>query len=65
MRERRDRKILNKRKNKPLFVDVNVCTRALAIILPEIARISTLMSSDRELSFDKILSFRGGLPNSL
>lgn len=58
MRERRDRRILNKGKEKPAHDDDNnVCTRAQALIMPEFGRISALMSFDGELSFNEMLLF--------
>jgi hypothetical protein len=37
--------------------DNDVSTRAQSLIMPEIAKISALMSSDRELSFNEMLLF--------
>ena len=41
----------------PAFNDNDVCTRAQALIMPEFARISTLISFDGELSFNEMLLF--------
>jgi hypothetical protein len=57
VRERRDQRILNRGKEEPIISDNNVSTRAQSLIMPEIAKISSLMSSDRELSFDEMLAF--------
>ncbi|OQE73307.1 hypothetical protein PENNAL_c0089G11954 [Penicillium nalgiovense] len=57
VRERRDQRILNRGKEEPVISDNNVSTRAQSLLMPEIARISTLMSSDRELSFNEMLLF--------
>lgn len=58
IRERRDRRILNKGKGEQAIDDDNdVCTRSQALIMPEFARISTLMSFDGVLSFNEMLLF--------
>lgn len=57
VRERRDQRILNRGKEEPIISDNNVSTLAQSLIMPEIAKLSSLMSSDRELSFDEMLAF--------
>ncbi|KAJ5711789.1 hypothetical protein N7488_005945 [Penicillium malachiteum] len=57
IRERRDQRILNRGKEEPAFTENHVCTRAQSLLMPEIARISPLMSSDRELYSDEMLLF--------
>ena len=57
VREKRDQRILNRGKAEPVISDNNVSTRAQSLLMPELAHISTLMSSDRELSFDEMLLF--------
>jgi hypothetical protein len=57
IRERRDQRILSKGKEEPVLEDGDVCTRAQALMMSEFARVSTLMSSDKELSFNEMLLF--------
>ncbi|KAJ5817214.1 hypothetical protein N7447_009447 [Penicillium robsamsonii] len=57
VRERRDQRILNWGKEEAVIRDNAVSTRARSLIMPEIAKISTLMSSDKELLFDEMLAF--------
>lgn len=57
VRERRDQRILHKGKNQPPVLANNVSTRAQALIMPETARIATLMLCTKELSFDEMLLF--------
>ncbi|KAJ5320665.1 hypothetical protein N7508_000948 [Penicillium antarcticum] len=57
VRERRDQRILSRGKEEPVISDNDVYTRAQSFIMPEIARISALMSSDKELSFNEMLLF--------
>lgn len=57
VRERRDQRILNRGKEEPVISDNDVSMRAQSLLMPETARISTLMSSDRELSFNEMLLF--------
>ncbi|KAJ5291551.1 hypothetical protein N7478_000802 [Penicillium angulare] len=57
VRERRDHRILNRGKEEPLISDNDVSTRAQFLLMPELANISSLMSSDKELSFDRMLAF--------
>jgi hypothetical protein len=57
VRERRDQRILNRGKEERLILKNDVCTRAQALIMPEISRIATLMSCTRDLSFDEMLLF--------
>ncbi|KAJ6171572.1 hypothetical protein N7470_000639 [Penicillium chermesinum] len=58
IRERRDKRILNKGKEeRALDDDDDVCTRVQALIMPETSRISTLMHFDGELSFNEMLLF--------
>jgi CRISPR/Cas system-associated endonuclease/helicase Cas3 len=40
-----------------VITDNDVSTRAQSLLMPELARISTLISSNRELSFNEILLF--------
>ncbi|KAJ6105933.1 hypothetical protein N7512_009450 [Penicillium capsulatum] len=46
VRERRDQRILNRGKEEPLMLENEVCTRAQALVMPELSRIATLMSSN-------------------
>ncbi|KAJ5475343.1 hypothetical protein N7539_008409 [Penicillium diatomitis] len=57
VRERRDRRILNRGKQEPLTLENDVRTRAQALSMPELSRIAALMSCNRELSFDEMLLF--------
>ncbi|KAJ5917592.1 hypothetical protein N7466_011146 [Penicillium verhagenii] len=57
IQERRDQRILSRGKEEPAFTENDVCMRAQSLLMPEIARISPLMSSDRELSADEMLLF--------
>ncbi|KAI2791350.1 hypothetical protein POX_c04207 [Penicillium oxalicum] len=63
IRERRDQRILNKGKDERALDDDDVCTRVQALIMPDFARISTLMNFDGELSFDEMLLFVEDLKN--
>ncbi|KAJ5318323.1 hypothetical protein N7476_004743 [Penicillium atrosanguineum] len=57
VREKRDQKILKKGKAELVVGENDVSTQAQFLLMPELARISSLMSSDRELSFDETLLF--------
>ncbi|KAI3240761.1 hypothetical protein DTO012A7_2460 [Penicillium roqueforti] len=57
VREKRDQRILNRGKSELVISENDVSTRAQSLLMPELAHISTLMSSDRELSFDEMLLF--------
>ncbi len=57
IRKRRDQRILNRGKEERALDDDDVCTRVQALIMPEFARISTLMNFDGELSFHEMLLF--------
>ncbi|KAJ5471326.1 hypothetical protein N7530_008683 [Penicillium desertorum] len=57
VREKRDQRILNRGKAELVISENDVSTRAQSLLMPELAHISTLMSSDRELSFDEMLLF--------
>ncbi|KAJ5085600.1 hypothetical protein N7532_010371 [Penicillium argentinense] len=50
VRERQDQRILNRGKEGPVISDNDVSTRPQSLIMPEIVKISTLISSERELS---------------
>lgn len=57
VREKRDQRILNRGKAELVISENDVSTRAQSLLMPELAHISTLMSSTRELSFDEMLLF--------
>lgn len=56
-RERRDRRILDRGKGDPERAEENPCTRALALIMPELEFLGTTMSSAEPLSFDQRMLF--------
>ncbi|KAJ5828644.1 uncharacterized protein N7525_006897 [Penicillium rubens] len=57
VREKRDQRILNRGKAELVISENDVSTRAQSLLIPELAHISTLISSTRELSFDEMLLF--------
>jgi hypothetical protein len=57
VRQRIDQRILNRGKEEPVLSESDICTRAQALIMPEIARIARSMSCTEELSFDEMLLF--------
>ncbi|GFF57283.1 hypothetical protein IFM46972_10749 [Aspergillus udagawae] len=57
VREKRDQRILNRGKAELVISDNDVSTRAQSFLMPELAHISTVVSYDRELSFDEMLLF--------
>lgn len=57
LRERRDQIILSKGKEEPLTRENDVCTKAQAVVMPELSRITSLMTSDGELSFNEMILF--------
>lgn len=57
VRQSRDQRILNREKEEPVLSESDICTRAQALTMPEIARIARSMSCTKELSFDEMLLF--------
>lgn len=55
LRERRDQRILSKGKEELPTGENDVCTRAQAVVMPELARITSWMTSDGELSFHEMI----------
>ncbi|KAJ5829188.1 uncharacterized protein N7525_007441 [Penicillium rubens] len=55
--EKRDRKVINRGKEEPTHSENDIRARAQMLIMPEVARIATAMSSTKELSFDEKLLF--------
>ena len=55
--EKRDRKVINRGKEEPTHSENDIRARTQMLIMPEIARIATAMSSNKELSFDEKLLF--------
>ncbi|KAJ5500694.1 hypothetical protein N7453_009745 [Penicillium expansum] len=57
VRKKRDQKIINRGKKEPTHLENDISTRAQMLIMPEVARIATAMSCNKELSFDEKLLF--------
>lgn len=57
VRERRDRRIVNREKEDPDTLESNACTDALAQIMPELGCIAATLASGKPLSFDEKLLF--------
>lgn len=57
VREKRDQRILNRGKEETPALEKDVCTQALALIMPKSARIAIMMSCTEELSFERMLLF--------
>ncbi|KAJ5139397.1 uncharacterized protein N7515_004245 [Penicillium bovifimosum] len=57
VRDRRDWTVLSKGQKSPNDPEKNACTRALALIMPEIGRLAAIMSSTEPMSFDEKLLF--------
>ncbi|KAJ9481456.1 hypothetical protein VN97_g12019 [Penicillium thymicola] len=57
VREKRDQRILNRGKGEPMNSGNDINTRSQALVMPEVARIATVMSCTKELSFDEMLLF--------
>ncbi|KAJ5268057.1 hypothetical protein N7524_006097 [Penicillium chrysogenum] len=55
--EKRDRKVINRGKEEPTHSENDIRARTQMLIMPEVARIATAMSSTKELSFDEKLLF--------
>jgi hypothetical protein len=55
--ERRDWRVLNRGRNDPECPESNTCTRALALIMPELGSLAAALSSSEPLSFDERLLF--------
>lgn len=57
VREKRDRRILNRGQEDPVCLEKGICTPAQVLIIPELGRIAATVSSVGELSFDEKLLF--------
>jgi hypothetical protein len=57
VRDRRDWRVLSGGQKSPDDPEKNACTRALALIMPEIGRLAEIMSSTDPMSFDEKLLF--------
>ncbi|KAJ5456181.1 hypothetical protein N7530_011455 [Penicillium desertorum] len=57
VRDRRDWRVLSGGQKSPDEPERNACTRALALIMPEIGRLAAIMSSTDPMSFDEKLLF--------
>lgn len=57
VRDRRDWRVLSGGQKSPDEPERNACTRALALIMPEIGRLAAVMSSTDPMSFDEKLLF--------
>lgn len=61
VRERRDWRIVSRGKVNPEYLESNPCSRALALIMPELGCIAETLSSAEPLSFDEKLLFAKNL----
>lgn len=57
VREKRDRRILNREQEDPVRLEKGIRTSVQVLIMPELGRIATTVSSGGELSFDEKLLF--------